>query len=154
MCKVLIITVLAAAAGRAEFRWIEQEFGGLECASCAESIGTRLKRLRGVESVEVDAAAGRVRITLAAENRVRLETVRDSLKGVGYTPGPARVRVRGTAEQAEGEWLFRVQGLDGAYRLAGEKRPAAGEMVVVEGKVPEQARPGVLPALEVDRLSR
>jgi copper chaperone CopZ len=152
MCKVLIITVLAAAAGRAEFRWIEQEFGGLECASCAESIGTRLKRLRGVESVEVDAAAGRVRITLAAENRVRLETVRDSLKGVGYTPGPARVR--GTAEQAEGEWLFRVQGLDGAYRLAGEKRPAAGEMVVVEGKVPEQARPGVLPALEVDRLSR
>ncbi len=151
MRRVWIAAALAIAA-RAEFRVIEQEFGGLECASCLESMGPALKRLRGVEAVEVDRAAGRVKLTLAPENRVRLEAVRDALKGMGYTPGAARVQVRGAAVQEGGAWVFRVEGGDRTYRLKGAKRPPAGEVVVVEGTVAAQPDPRAAPELAVAEL--
>jgi hypothetical protein len=54
-----------------------------------------LKRVRGVESASLDSASGAVRIALAAENSVKLDTVRDALKGLGYTPGDAVVALVG-----------------------------------------------------------
>ena len=112
--------------------------------------------MKGVESVEIDAAAKLVRIVLQPDNRVRLEAVRDLIKGVGFTPAAARVRVRGEAVQADGGWQFQVKGLDQTYRLTipPAKLPPTGETVTLEGTVPPQSDPRAQPELIVDEEPR
>lgn len=99
--------------------------------------------MKGVETVEIDEAAKVVRVILLPDNRVRLEAVRDLIKGVGFTPASARVKVRGKALQNE----FQVDGLDQKYRL--NKPVSAGEMLVLEGVVPVPPDPRAQPVLEV-----
>jgi hypothetical protein len=108
--------------------------------------------MKGVESHELDPAARVVRIVLHPDNRVRLESIRDLIKGVGFTPASARVRVRGKVLSAAGGSQFQVEGLDQAYRLSMEpsKLPPAGETVTLEGTVPPQSDPRALPELVVD----
>lgn len=102
-----------------------------------------LRKMKGVETVEIDEAAKVVRVVLLPDNRVRLEAVRDLIKGVGFTPASARVKVRGKASGDE----FQVEGLDQKYRLS--KPVPAGEMVVVEGVAPVPPDPRAQPVLEV-----
>jgi len=99
--------------------------------------------MKGVETVEIDEAAKVVRVILLPDNRVRLEAVRDLIKGVGFTPASARVKVRGKALGDE----LQVEGLDQKYRLS--KPVPAGEMVLLEGVVPVPPDPRAQPVLEV-----
>ena len=55
----------------------ELAVGGMDCASCAASIETALKRHDGVQGVRVDVVGGRVRITYAGTRLTR-----DDLAGV------------------------------------------------------------------------
>lgn len=102
-----------------------------------------LRKMKGVESVEIDEAAKVVRVVLLPDNRVRLEAIRDLIKGVGFAPTSAGVKVRGKASQGE----FQVDGLDQKYRL--NKPVPAGEVVVLEGVVPVPPDPRAQPVLEV-----
>jgi hypothetical protein len=106
-------------------------------------VSAGLRKMKGVETVEIDEAAKVVRVVLLPDNRVRLEAVRDLIKGVGFTPASARVKVRGKALQNE----FQVDGLDQKYRL--NKPVSAGEMLVLEGVVPVPPDPRAQPVLEV-----
>jgi len=146
---MLVALIALTSAARGEFLRIDQSANLQECATCGRALSAALGKMRGVESVDLDTAAQVVKVVLRPDNRVRLEAVRDAIKAVGYAPGEARVRVRGTA--ADGE--FRVEGLDQAYRLAGEKRPPAREMVVVEGTVPAAADPRAQPLLDVSAVN-
>jgi len=138
------LLLLALAAGlRAEFLLIEQGAAALDCASCTQSLDTGLRKMKGVEAVEIDQAASMIRVVLQPGNRVRLEAFRDLLKRIGFTPTAARVRVRGKASQDE----FQVDGLDQKYRLS--KPVPAGEMLVVDGVVPVPPDPRAPPVLEV-----
>ena len=80
---------------------VDIRVGGLDCASCAMSVESRLKRIRGVESVKFDAEQGRVGVALAAGNRVTLDAIRDALKGIGYTPGDAEIVVAGAMKRGK-----------------------------------------------------
>jgi len=106
-------------------------------------VSAGLRKMKGVATVELDEAAKVVRVVLLPDNRVRLEAVRDLIKGVGFTPTLARVKVRGKASGDE----FQVEGLDQKYRLS--KPVPAGEMVVLEGVVPVPPDPRAQPVLEV-----
>jgi copper chaperone CopZ len=94
--KVSILAVAVAGCCSAQLQSVDIRVSGLDCASCAESIEKRLKRVRGVESASLDSASGTVHISLAAENSVKLDSIRDALKGLGYTPGDAVVVLVGS----------------------------------------------------------
>lgn len=60
---------MAVPAQFLEFR-IRFHDGG--CLSCAQSLESRLQRVRGVETVTLDLEQGIVELKLAADNGVRL----------------------------------------------------------------------------------
>lgn len=108
--------------------------------------------MKGVESVEIDREAKVVRVILQPGNRVRLEAVRDLIRGVGFTPTGARVRVRGRAVPGEAGWQFHVEGVEQTYRLTHppDKGARAGAIITIEGTVPPQSDPRAQPELVVD----
>jgi copper chaperone CopZ len=96
MFKVLIVMVMAAGWMRGEFLRVEVFMRDMSCESCSESLGSALKRLRGVENATVDFKAGTVAVEMTPGSGVGVEQVWDAIKRVGFTPGETKVVVRGT----------------------------------------------------------
>ena len=78
-----VLFFVLAASCPAQFRTVEMTFQGVGCASCLESLPSRVQRLRGVESATVDAKAGVLTVKLAEQNRVRVEQIRDFVEQDG-----------------------------------------------------------------------
>lgn len=145
MLPRLLPLILLALPAAAQFSSIELRFEGVGCAPCIESMPDRMKRLRGVESATVDAAKGVLTVKLTAQNRVRLEQVRDAIEQDGTKARSAHVEIKGDAAQAESGWMLSAAGLTVRYGLAGdalkagscviagdvtEMRPASGSLVI------------------------
>jgi copper chaperone CopZ len=128
----LAALLLTAAPLAAEFLRVEVNFSGMECASCAASVISRLERMRGVEAVNAALDRGRLEIVLKSGNTLRLDNLRDTVKNAGFTLGLIRVSVRGAAVKEGGEWKFQVEGSDQALRL---NAPLEGGVVTVTGAV-------------------
>lgn len=78
----------------------ELKVAGMTCASCVTSVTKALKRVPGVEDVQVDLASGTARIT--GEQAVqRVPAYIEALSDAGYeaSASPAQAPV-GTARQA------------------------------------------------------
>ena len=121
--------LIAAGLLRGEFLRVEVFMRDMSCESCSESLGTALKRLRGVENATVDFKAGTVIVELAARNRVGVEQVWDAIKRVGFTPGETKVVVRGTVSGKK----LDVPEIDKGFEIEGTA--AAGEGVRLKGTI-------------------
>ena len=106
----LLLLVLMCQVSEGELLLIEQRFGGMDCSSCATGLEKAFTRLRGVESAEVDAAAGVLRLRLHPRNTVQLSAVRDRIKAVGFTPDVALVEVSGLPFAESGRWFLALDG--------------------------------------------
>ena len=115
--KFLLLSVLSAINCFGQFQLIEMAFDGVGCSSCIESMSARIGRMRGVDSAAVDARQGVVKVQLAAENRVRLEQVRDFIEQDGTKATRATVRVKGELSQRDGKWLLQPSGLSTHYEV-------------------------------------
>ena len=127
--KLLPLFLLATLPALAQFRSIEITFEGIGCASCMESLPSRIGRLRGVESTKVDVQHSTVKIQLAEQNRVRLEQVRDMIEQDGTKAKSAVVTVKGDLSRAEGKWVLQPPALPAAYEVEAAS-PAAGTFKV------------------------
>ena len=137
--KSLLILVCAAITVRAELLHVELQVGGLDCISCAQSVDKSLKRIKGVDTASFRTQDSTAVLDLKPGNEVKLEQVRDAVKGIGYTPKSAKVTVRGEARQEAGKWLLRVTGSDAEYELDVSETPGIAGLVTVEGSI---AAPG------------
>jgi copper chaperone CopZ len=142
MLRALLFLTLVEIA-TAQLRSVEMRVSGLECASCAESIGRRLGRIRGVESASFDPAKNVAKIKLHDENTVTLTAVREALKGLGYTPGDALVTVRGSIEANGQENVLSLPHQKGAFVIDGGT--ASGAVTITGNVMP--GKPG-----EPDRI--
>ena len=121
----------------AEFLHVELKVGGLDCISCAQSVDSRLKRIRGVDTASFRTKDSVAVVDLKPGNTVPLDLIRDAVKGIGYTPGAAKVTVRGQVRSESGKWLLRVAGTDAEYPLevSAAQEIAAGAALTVEGTI-------------------
>ncbi len=103
-----LLFILFAAPLAAQLRSVDLTFEGVNCASCVESLPARIQRMRGVESATVDAAKGILSVKLAAENRVRLEQIRDAIEQDGTKARQASISAKGTLVEQAGRWLFKL----------------------------------------------
>jgi cation transport ATPase len=94
----ILIAALAACTANAELLKIEIGFGGMECASCAEFIESRMTRNRHVQSVHMDKEKGILRLELKAGNALRLDQVRDLVQQSGFTLKSVAVSARATVQ--------------------------------------------------------
>jgi copper chaperone CopZ len=135
--------IFAAGALRAEFLRIEQSVSGLDCASCAQSVDKALRKIKGVETAVFRAGDAVAVLQLKSGNTVPLEEIRDAVKRVGYTPGTAKVTVRGECRIESGKWLLHVAGSNAEYPLdvfagqgiADQVRRSAGDIAIIEGSI-------------------
>jgi cation transport ATPase len=143
--KPLFALILIAAPLGAEFLHIEQSLTGLDCISCAESVGKNLKKIRGVESASFRTADSVAVVDLKPGNTVALADVRDRVKGMGYTPKEAKVTARGEARMEAGKWMFHLAGSDTQFMLEVSESAAdtlgQGGAVIIEGGLAEPSGP-------------
>jgi copper chaperone CopZ len=113
-------------------------------------VSVALRKLDGVESVEVSLTEGKAIVKLRPGNAVSLRDVRDGITRGGFTPREAAVTVRGILERAEKGLEIRLAATRDVYALhaaAADVEQAleqlAGRTVQVEGVIPidEHARP-------------
>lgn len=127
-----------AVPALAQFRSISIDYAGQECASCSATLTKVIQKLRGVTSVTVDPQKPVVAMELAADNRVPLSEIRDAIKRVGFTPGEARVVVRGQAINESGKRFLKPHGLEQLIELNTVEPPPAAN-IEVEGAIPPPA---------------
>jgi copper chaperone CopZ len=129
--RVAILLLISICVVRAEFLHIQVSVRDMNCESCSESLGSILKRMRGVENVDIDYKAATVRLDLAAQNRIGVEQVWDAIKRVGFTPGETKVRVRGNLKASKLEVpeigkTFGIQFAPGVRAPEGDSAEVAG----------------------------
>jgi copper chaperone CopZ len=133
--RTMLAALMSILPALAEFRHITIGYSGEECSSCSASMTRALQRLRGVTAVSADAQKPAITIELAAGNRVPLSEIRDAIKRVGFTPGEARVVVRGTIKKEKDLSVLQPHGLEQPIELAGTV-PSDGGDVELEGTIP------------------
>ena len=119
MARILLTFVLATLPCAAQFRSMKIWFSGTGCASCTESLAERMKRVRGVESAQVNAQEGTLELQFAPQNRVRLEQIRDFIEQDGTKATRAVVRVNGQVEKLGDRWILRPPGVSTSYDITG-----------------------------------
>ena len=126
-----LLAALAIPAS-AQFRSVDMWFEGIGCASCIDSLPSRLARIRGVQEAVVDKDKGVLRVKLVDDNRVRVEQIRDAIEQDGTRATRAIVTVRGAVVQENGRWFLRPQRVPGEYLLEWSGSAAADEVIIGE----------------------
>lgn len=128
--RLAILLLISICAARAEFLHVQVSVRDMNCESCSESLGSILKRMRGVENVDIDYKAATVRMDLASKNRISIEQVWDAIKRVGFTPGATKVDVRGVVtagriEVREANKTYQLEGRapEGEAEIKGNAEP-------------------------------
>jgi copper chaperone CopZ len=106
-----------------------------------------IRKIDGVQTVEVSLNRGLAVITFKPENRIGIGRVRDLIRSNGFTPKDADVRIRGRVVERDGGLVLTLPDQDRAYRLEDHPDAAAtisrltqsgrGKIVVIVGRVPE-----------------
>jgi copper chaperone CopZ len=95
MAGVLAIAVAAPSIASAELRTVKFKLAGMDCTYCNGAMSRAIKKLDGVESIELVPEKGIAEIRLKAGNKITMGDVRRIVKSTGYTPGDAEITARG-----------------------------------------------------------
>ena len=108
-----------------------------------------IKKIDGVQSVNVSLNQGLARIVLKQGNAVRLEQMDQAVKNNGFTPKEARVKVHGQVMVTGGKSKFKVLGTNDVYdlvtdaahsKLSNDLAKHAGKNIVIEGIIPAPSK--------------
>jgi copper chaperone CopZ len=112
-------------------------------------VSVSIKKIEGVESVDVSLNQGLAVVRLKAGNTVSLEQVRKSVEDNGFTPKGARITALGQVLLANGKPQFNLAGCNQTFdlmidskaeKLREDVQKHAGKTVLIEGLISD-ARP-------------
>ncbi len=94
--------------------------------TCAHVVDVALKKVAGVESVEVSLNKGLATVKLKPGNTVSVPQLWELIHKNGYTPKTTAVSVRGDLANVNGQLQLKVSGTKETLALAADpKNPAA-----------------------------
>lgn len=93
------LLVLTPAAG-AQVEQAEVEVEGMSCPFCAFGLEKRLRKVDGVDRVEVHLEAGMAVLSAVAGGSIVLAAIPEAVERAGFTPGEVRATVVGTVSEA------------------------------------------------------
>lgn len=155
--RALLLLYSGAFALHGEILSLNITISGMDCASCVTGLETKLKRMRGVQSAELKPEKNLAILQLSQGNTIRLERIRDEIKGVGFTPKEAVISALGRASQDQGIWSFTVEGTNQKFLLSPLEPGIArhlnpGKLIRIEALQSTPA-PSMEPTLELKSLS-
>jgi hypothetical protein len=125
---------------------------------CAHAVSVDMKRVTGVEAVDVSLNKGIASVKLAPGNSVAVEDLWQAIRKDGFTPKATHVVVRGVIEGTK----LRVTGTNRIYDLArdsenpkavDEVQTQSGRTITIEGRlIPSKDLKSRIPML-VQRLA-
>jgi hypothetical protein len=102
-------------------------------------VGVALKKLKGVETVQVKLNSGLAIVHLKSGNRITLQEVRKVIDDRGFTPAHAIVRFTGTLNSQNGKTWIEVNDVGEVLNLnestASSMTSQPGKTLTFEGKV-------------------
>src|SRR5437763_10704899 len=110
--------------------------------TCAHVVNVALKKVHGVESVEVSLNKGLATVKLKPGNAVAVPQLWQLLHDKGYTPKSTVVSVRGEIANVQGRLQLKVSGTNDLLALAAdpknegsysEAQKKVGQSVTVQG---------------------
>lgn len=116
----LFTVALAAVAAPAvaQVTQVTVEVDGLACPFCAYGLEKKMVEVSGVETVEVDLAAGTALVTAAPGESVAVSEVPETVRQAGFTAGAIQVTAVGRVTDAvDGGWGFVPAGDDEEFLL-------------------------------------
>lgn len=134
LITLLLLTTLPALA---EWRELRLTFKPTDCASCVESLESRLMRVRGVKAAFVDAEKNRVALIFTENNRIRLSRIQAVIEQDGTRIASVEGKATGTVRRIDGVAHFFVTYGD-AYQIKATRIPADGAIELdgaIEGEV-------------------
>ena len=124
---------------------------GMDCAACAAKIETAVKRLPGVEAVDVSAATGRLKVSGALDS-AGLATVEAEVKGLGYGIQPDSASAANGGDDHASHADHVAEGLSwgsGKVRLVLACAAALAVAYAVSKLIPAIATPAMVLALVI-----
>jgi len=119
-------------------------------------VSVAIKKVEGVESVDVSLNEGFADIKLRDGNQVTVDQVREIIRKNGFTPKESTVKVRGKVIERNGKPALEVGGQNGVLLLTGnvaELSKKAGKEVVVSGVIPDTAAKNEPETIDVKTVS-
>jgi copper chaperone CopZ len=110
--------------------------------TCAHVVDVALKKVAGVETVEVSLNKGLATVKLKPDNTVSVPRLWELIHKNGYTPKATVVLVRGELTNVNGSLQLKVSGTKDTLPLAADPKNATayselpkklGQMVIVQG---------------------
>jgi copper chaperone CopZ len=110
--------------------------------TCAHVVNVALKKVAGVESVDVSLTKGLAAIKLKPENTVSVPQLWQLIHEKGYTPKATTVSVRGDLANIQGRLQLKVSGTNETLALVsdsknatayGEAQKKLGQTVIIQG---------------------
>ena len=176
---VMLVVGLSAAfvpQSAAEVEGIELRVDGLSCPFCSLGLEKKLKRIEGVEGVQVHMKRGITEVRSTPEEAPDLAAIRKAVKEAGFTLRDIRLTVKGSVVQEDQGWVLRSTGDETRFLLYDaehaqedawnntvfvtidaermqrlEEAARTGAPVIVEGRVHEHA--GMPSGLLIERLT-
>jgi copper chaperone CopZ len=107
---VLILQLFLSVNSFAQLLTVDLTIFGMDCAICAHGVRTGLKKIDGVETVDVSLEQGLARVQLKPTNKVTLQKIQTVVKKNGFSPKSAKVQLRGTIQHRENRLQVTVSG--------------------------------------------
>ncbi len=128
---------------------------------CAHAVSVSIKKIQGIESVNVSLNNAMVTIALKPGNDVSLDQIRQAILDDGFTPKEAAVSAVGQLVSAGGKLKLKLTGTNETFDIAADlKAPSAldelkrqaGGTVLIRGVIPASNGREPAPVVRVDSV--
>ncbi len=113
MAVLMLVVGLSAASvpeTAAEVEGIELRVDGLTCPFCSLGLEKKLKRVDGVEGVQVHMKQGITEVASNPEKAPSLTAIRKAVKDAGFTLREIRLTVTGSIVREDEAWVLQSSG--------------------------------------------
>lgn len=111
MLSLLTVTAFISGApirASAQVETAAVKLDGLSCAFCAYGLEKRLKKVEGVEKLEIQVDQGTANLTVKKGKALPIEAVEKAVKDGGFTPREVSLTVMGRLTERNGRAVLTV----------------------------------------------
>ena len=104
LVTIVVLSIFSLSGAMAQLTKVDQEVFGMDCAPCAYGLERGLKKMDGLESVQVSLNDGKAYINLTSDNQLTLQKIQQEVKTNGFSARAAEVVLLGELRKKDEEW--------------------------------------------------